>query len=102
MPSPEWRDTVEVSALVKGKPTRFSIGPRVLAVGKVDDGYFAVDSACPHAAGELCEGDLEDNVIICPIHAWDFDVFTGECARHSSQIAVHPVRVQNGILQVQI
>jgi nitrite reductase/ring-hydroxylating ferredoxin subunit len=98
---PEWRDAVPISELERGRPTRVQIGPRILAVGEVDGGYFAVQSECPHAAGDLSEGDLEDNFIICPVHAWDFDVFSGECVRHGAQIASYPVRVESGILQVE-
>ena len=102
MANVEWRDAVTISKLQKGKPTRVEIGPRVLAVGEVDGGYFAVQNECPHAMGDLSNGDLEDNVIICPLHAWDFDVFSGECARHGDKIASYPVRVENGVLQVQL
>lgn len=66
MANPEWHDAIAIAELKKAKPARVQIGPRVLAVGEVDGGYFAVQSECPHANGDLSQGDLEDDVIICP------------------------------------
>ncbi len=38
---------------------------------------FAVDAMCPHQYAPLIGGDVEDHVLICPLHGWRFDVRTG-------------------------
>jgi nitrite reductase/ring-hydroxylating ferredoxin subunit len=40
---------------------------------------FASADACPHQGSPLSAGDLCDGVVMCPFHAWEFDVRTGEC-----------------------
>ena len=40
---------------------------------------FALDSSCPHRGAPLGDGSLDGHEVICPWHAWTFDVRTGEC-----------------------
>jgi nitrite reductase/ring-hydroxylating ferredoxin subunit len=42
---------------------------------------------------------MRGQTIVCPVHARDFNVFTGKCFRFREEIASYPVRVQNGILE---
>ena len=34
---------------------------------------------CPHAQWPLSEGELEDGILHCVGHGWQFDVRTGKC-----------------------
>lgn len=40
---------------------------------------FASADRCPHQGSPLSAGELYDGVVMCPFHAWEFDVRTGEC-----------------------
>ena len=44
-------------------------GEEILAIG--DD--------CPHQGGSLCDGWVEGEIVICPLHGWEFDMRTGAC-----------------------
>ena len=46
-----------------------------------DRGLMATDDTCPHEGAALSEGTYHDGRVICPRHAWVFDVSTGECLR---------------------
>lgn len=66
---------------------------RKLALFHVDGELYATDNACPHAGGQLGEGDLEGHTVTCPFHAFEYDVRTGECL--GGQVdAVETVRVK--------
>lgn len=43
-----------------------------IAVFNVDGAFFAVSNVCPHAAGPLEHGWIEEGRIICPWHGWSF------------------------------
>jgi nitrite reductase/ring-hydroxylating ferredoxin subunit len=43
----------------------------------IDGHYYAIGAACTHRGGELFEGDLDGDCIVCPIHGARFDVRTG-------------------------
>ncbi len=38
---------------------------------------FAVQATCPHRGGPLADGLLGGSTLVCPLHAWKFDLTTG-------------------------
>lgn len=52
---------------------------REIAVFNVGGTFYAVGNTCKHRGGSLGEGELDGNVVTCPLHAWTYDVQTGEC-----------------------
>ncbi len=51
-------------------------GEGVLIIRQGDD-VFAVAAMCPHQYAPLIGGDIEDGVLICPLHGWRFALKTG-------------------------
>lgn len=62
----------------------------------------AVDNWCPHRNGPLSEGWLEDGKIVCPWHAWGFDLSTGECPEERSRVKVFVIKQQDDDLFIDI
>lgn len=50
-----------------------------IALFKLNGEIFALDNACPHMGGPLGEGEIEDGVVTCPWHGWQFAIKSGEC-----------------------
>lgn len=48
-----------------------------LAVFRLDGRCFVTDDTCTHGNASLCDGDVEDGLVICPFHAGSFDIRTG-------------------------
>jgi nitrite reductase/ring-hydroxylating ferredoxin subunit len=48
-----------------------------IAVFRLNGKFFAVDDACPHKGGSLHEGPVNEGVVSCPWHQWQFDLRTG-------------------------
>ena len=42
---------------------------------------FAIEDACNHAGASLAEGWLEGECVVCPMHAYVFELRTGRLAR---------------------
>ena len=39
---------------------------------------FKIDKYCPHQKADLCNAEIdEDNNLICPVHAWKFNLNNG-------------------------
>ena len=38
----------------------------------------ALAGICPHAGGPIGQGNIQDNLVICPWHEWAYDCRTGE------------------------
>ena len=62
----------------------------------------AVDNWCPHRRGPLGEGWLEEGKIVCPWHAWAFDLTTGDCPEERSKVAVYPLKLEGDDVLVNI
>jgi nitrite reductase (NADH) small subunit len=74
-----------------------------LCVGKAGDEYFAIDDTCPHAGGSLAEGMVDGDQVICPLHAYGFDIRSGHCPDDPDcSVKGYEVRVEGGVIQVQL
>jgi nitrite reductase/ring-hydroxylating ferredoxin subunit len=99
----EWRDVAPEESFAPGSVRPARVAGVRLAVGRAADGFFAVDGLCPHAGALLGDGLVDGRLLVCPLHAYGFDVRTGLCAEDPS-LALRPreVRVANGVLQVRL
>ena len=60
-----------------GMVKEFVVDGRALCVGNVDGAVCVLDGTCPHEGGPLGEGTIEGGKLVCPWHAYAFDVKTG-------------------------
>ena len=61
-----------------GTAVRVSAEGRDLALYNVGGAFYASQHECLHLKGPLAQGALEESVITCPWHGWQYDVTTGE------------------------
>ena len=60
-------------------------------------GVFAVDNRCPHKGGPLAEGMLAGDAVVCPLHAFRFDLRSGDCDQPGAcPVAAHQTEVRGG------
>lgn len=66
-----------------------------LAIFKIEEDYFVIDNACPHAGYTLHDGYLEGQTVSCALHGAEFDLTTGVCTGgiKCSDIPVYPARL---------
>jgi nitrite reductase (NADH) small subunit len=83
-----------LSAIPVGEGRTFEVGNRRLAVFRSRQGrVFATQAECPHRGGLLADGLIGDCKLICPLHAWKFDLRTGRALLGESCIQTYPVRL---------
>jgi len=73
-----------------------------LAVYNVDGEFYATDNSCPHRGAPLTEGALCGHVVECWLHGWQFDVRSGECLTMPERIRTYKVRVEEGMVKLEI
>ena len=75
-----------VEQIPLGEGRVFDVEGRGIAVFRTRQGeVYATQAACPHKAGPLADGIIGGAQIVCPLHAYKFDLATGspvgnECA----------------------
>jgi thiamine pyrophosphate-dependent acetolactate synthase large subunit-like protein/nitrite reductase/ring-hydroxylating ferredoxin subunit len=74
---PRWWKVAEVGDLDDGRVRTVQAGTRSLALTRVGDRYGALDNHCPHQGGPLGEGSIENGLLRCPWHGYDYDPLTG-------------------------
>ena len=52
-----------------------------MLVAYVDGEVYAIEDACNHAGASLSEGWVEGDCVVCPMHAYVFELRTGKLAR---------------------
>ncbi len=67
---------------------------------------YALEDRCSHDDGPLVEGEWEpeEAIVICPRHGARFDIRTGRALTLPAfeLVEVYPVRVEDGIVKVEV
>jgi nitrite reductase/ring-hydroxylating ferredoxin subunit len=80
-----------------------SVGGTPVALYNVGGTVYATTNVCLHRGGPLGQGLLEGRSVLCPWHAWAWDVASGEnVANPQLKIATYEVRVENGDVLVRV
>jgi nitrite reductase (NADH) small subunit len=96
-----WVKVSTVAEVAPGTPIKVEVNGQELALYNVDGKFFATSNICPHQGGPLHEGMVEGTSIVCPWHAWVFDVTTGQSpVNPRAKIPCYPVKVEGKDLLV--
>jgi nitrite reductase (NADH) small subunit len=86
-----------------GLGREFSVGSRTLCDANVDGAICVLDGTCPHEGGPLGEGTIEDGRVVCPWHAYAFDVHTGEAENEPGVKAeILEAKIESSELRVKL
>ena len=87
----------------EGKGKTFEIDGKKVAVFKVEGNFYAVNDTCIHKGGPLGEGYLNDTVVTCPWHGWQFDVASGKSpVNPEAKIETYSVTVEGDDVLIDI
>jgi nitrite reductase (NADH) small subunit len=77
------------------------VNGQALAVFNVNGTFYAIDNTCVHRGGPLGEGELEDDIVTCPWHAWQYNVRTGVSTTNpSASVKTYQVKVEGSDVKV--
>ncbi len=62
----------------EGRVRSVEVGGRTLALARCGARLGALDNHCPHQGGPLGEGSIENGLLRCPWHGYDYDPITGQ------------------------
>ncbi len=73
----EFQKVAKFSSIPQGRGLCVKVDEKEIALFRVNGSICAIDNLCPHEGGSLAEGEIKDQVVTCPLHAWRFDACTG-------------------------
>jgi nitrite reductase (NADH) small subunit len=78
-------------------------GDEEIALAHVDGEFYATQGHCLHLQGPLGEGRVDDHVLTCPWHGWQYDLRSGENEfDRAIRLQTYEVRVEDGNIQVAL
>jgi nitrite reductase (NADH) small subunit len=79
---------------VEGKP---------VALFNVDGTFHAIGNTCIHRGGPLGQGFLSGTIVMCPWHAWTYDVTTGvSTVNPDLKVPSYETKVEEGQVLVKV
>ena len=92
------------SELPEGRVKTVTANHKGICLTHYEGKFSALDNRCPHQGGPLGEGSIENGMLRCPWHGWDFDPCTGLApgGHDDFGIATFAVKEKGGAIYVGV
>ncbi|HUY98738.1 MAG TPA: non-heme iron oxygenase ferredoxin subunit [Thermomicrobiaceae bacterium] len=97
-----WVRVMPDAEVEEGTIYGFEVDGEERILTRVEGHLCALDGICTHEFAELVEGEVEDDVLWCPLHGSGFNVHTGAASNlpATTPLATYDVRVDGGEVYV--
>ncbi len=94
----------KTSDIPPGTGQYFDVEGQPIAVFHVDGQFYATQDVCTHEEASLSEGELEGEIVECPLHGARFNVRTGQVKSLPAVVSLktYPVRVVDDEVEVEV
>ena len=100
----KWIRVTSVNNIPVREGRSVRIGSDEIAIFNLGDRFVAVDNACPHRGGPLCDGIVSGASVACPLHGYKVCLDTGHMIKPELPVKVdtYPVRVEQGDILIEL
>lgn len=92
-----------LSSLAPGQVMEVNVAGKPYAVCNLSGELHALDGTCPHRGGPLGQGVLQQDILVCPWHAWEYDCRSGENTWDSStKVQKFPVKADGDDILIDL
>src|SRR5882757_9901640 len=91
----EWHNVLKTEELPEGRVTTVTAGHKSIALVHYDGKFAALDNRCPHQGGPLGEGSIENGLLRCPWHGYDYDPLTGGSPGFDDTATCYPLEIRD-------
>lgn len=88
--------------LAEGEILGVDVAGRRVVIGRLEGQVYAIDGICTHAYARLEDGELDGDIVMCPLHNSGFSLRDGSALRLPAQTPVptYQVKVEGGRILV--
>ncbi len=98
-----WYRVAGLDELGEGRVRTVVAGPKSIALTHHEGRYGALDNHCPHQGGPLGEGTIENGLLRCPWHGFDYCPLTGAPpGDFVDTVVTYPVEVRDDGVYVAV
>ena len=90
-----WIKVLDTDELPEGRVKPVTCHHRTLCMTHHEGRFGALDNRCPHQGGPLGEGSIENGLLRCPWHGWDYDPITGKAPGYDDGVETFEVEVRD-------
>jgi thiamine pyrophosphate-dependent acetolactate synthase large subunit-like protein/nitrite reductase/ring-hydroxylating ferredoxin subunit len=91
-----WHRVLATEDLPDGRVTTVTAGHKSVALVHYDGQFSALDNRCPHQGGPLGEGSIENGLLRCPWHGFDYCPLTGTSPGFEDEATTYPLEIRDG------
>ena len=73
-----WVKVAHKSELGDRKGKEINVDGTRIALFYANSRFYAIEALCRHQDGSLAPGQLQGEVVECPLHSWHYNIKTGE------------------------
>ncbi len=95
-------EAAKTADLMPGQGKTVRARGRDYALFNLDGEYFCIDNECPHQDGPLGDGEIEGDSVLCPWHAWQVNIRTGDVLGTSQCVAKHACKIEGDMVLIEI
>ncbi|NOR87899.1 MAG: Rieske 2Fe-2S domain-containing protein [Bacteroidales bacterium] len=88
------------NVLPDGRIMTVTAGHKQVALSNFEGKICALDNSCPHQGGPLGEGSIENGILRCPWHGWDYHPCTGKAPGFDDGVDAYQVKEEDGVVFV--
>jgi pyruvate oxidase len=98
----QWHRVLASEELPEGRVTTVQAGLKSVALVHYDGQFSALDNHCPHQGGPLGEGSIENGMLRCPWHGFDYCPLTGKSPGFDDEATTYELEVRDGEIFVGV
>lgn len=90
-----WHKVLEnKSELPNGRVMTVTAGHKGICLTHFEGQYYALENKCPHQGGPLGEGSIENGMLRCPWHGWDFEPCGGSAEGFNDGLPTFDLKIE--------
>ncbi|MEO1257642.1 MAG: thiamine pyrophosphate-dependent enzyme [Bacteroidota bacterium] len=82
------------AALPEGRVMTVTANHKTFCLTHHEGQFGCLDNKCPHQGGPLGEGSIENGILRCPWHGWDYHPITGKVPGYDDSVQTFPIEIR--------
>lgn len=99
-------DFAKVCALKEiplNEPLIVEVDGNPVALCRIGEQVYALEDCCPHQGASFDGGEIDDDVLACPLHGWRANICTGQSLEAPSiKIQMYETKIEDGQVYVKL
>ncbi len=84
------------------EPLIVEVDGEPIALCRLGDKVYALEDVCPHQGASFEGGEIDEDVLTCPLHGWRTNVCTGQSLEAPSlQLKMYDTKIEDGVVYLK-